>query len=80
MNTPPSSEKIAEWRLRASKKNAIVPEYFEVYTNKVDLVCGKCKHSYTRPLVFGIDEPVFVCPNYNCNTRNWVPVTFKTSN
>ena len=70
----PSLEKKAEWTIRAAVKNAIVPEYFEVFPNKVILVCGNCSHRYVRNLIPSFDEPVFVCPE--CAARNWVPVRF----
>ncbi len=72
----PSPQKMAEWRVRAAKKNAIVPYYFEVFTTKVQIVCGNCYYAYQRPLIRNLDEPTFVCPNENCRARNWVPVKF----
>ena len=69
-------EKRKEWEARAQQKNAIVPEFFEVFPTKVLLVCGICRTEFLRPLVAKIDEPVFVCPNEACLARNWVPVTF----
>jgi len=71
----PSPAKKAEWKERASLKNAIVPKYFEVFPQKVILECGLCSKRFVRALIFGIDEPIFVCPE--CSSRNWVPVRFK---
>ena len=76
MNQVPEHKR-REWQRRAAKKNAIVPEYFEVFVNKVVIICGNCKHHYQRALVFGVNEPVFACPNNECKARNWVPVTFE---
>lgn len=71
----PSAEKKAEWAQRAAIKGGIVPKFFEVFPDRVKLECGSCAHSYQRPLVPNIDEPIFVCPN--CQGRNWVPIMFK---
>ncbi len=72
--TEPTPEKKAEWLIRAALKNAIVPEYFEVFPNKVIIVCGECRHRYVRNLIPSFDEPVFVCPE--CKERNWVPIRY----
>ncbi|MCB0328833.1 MAG: hypothetical protein KDD70_04195 [Bdellovibrionales bacterium] len=72
----PSPEKLREWRIRASRKNAIVPYYFEVFPKKVVILCGNCHHEFQRPLVPNLDEPTFVCPEPDCRARNWVPVKY----
>ncbi|MEZ4753935.1 MAG: hypothetical protein R3A13_06435 [Bdellovibrionota bacterium] len=72
----PSKQKIAEWQAKAARKKAIVPEYFEVFPNKVIIVCGNCSHSFQRTLVLKLDEPVYTCPVEYCKARNWVPVYF----
>lgn len=72
----PSPGKMAEWQILAKQKNAVVPEFFEVFPNRVKLNCGKCKCSFIRNLIYGRDEPTFTCPNENCGTKNWVPVRF----
>ena len=72
----PSPEKKAEWAARAARKNAIVPEYFEVSPHWVYLRCGVCGKAFKRTLLKGLDEPVFVCPEDACRSRNWVPVKF----
>jgi hypothetical protein len=72
----PSPQNLADWRKRAAKKNAIVPEYFEVFPHKVNLLCGNCSHNFSRTLLPNLDEPVFVCPAKGCQARNWVPVRF----
>ena len=72
----PSLRKKAEWQAKAAKKNAIVPEYFEVFPSKVHIVCGNCLHSFQRTLILNRDEPVYVCPTDDCKSRNWVPVYF----
>lgn len=66
-----------EWTLKAQKKNAIVPAYFEVFVDKVIIDCGHCHTRFQRGLIFGLNEPVFVCPENSCHARNWVPVTFE---
>ncbi|MCB0317488.1 MAG: hypothetical protein KDD56_01940 [Bdellovibrionales bacterium] len=76
MVTKPSKEKLVEWQAKAAKKNAIIPEYFEVFPSKVHIICGTCKNSFKRTLILNRDEPVYVCPNSNCKARNWVPVYF----
>jgi len=73
-----SPEKMAEWREKASKKEAIVPFNFEVSPYKASIVCGECRREFSRNLIFGLDEPVFVCPD--CRARNWVPVRYKIRN
>ena len=77
MSNGPTPEKIAEWRERAAKKNAIVPADFLVYADHVVLQCGNCGTEFARNLIPNLDEPVFVCPNQACASRNWVPVKFK---
>jgi hypothetical protein len=72
----PNSVKKQEWSRRAARKNAVVPFYFEVSPLNVFMLCGKCKTEFQRNLIINFDEPVFVCPNQSCRTRNWVPVTF----
>jgi hypothetical protein len=74
--TPPSPEKLAEWQYLAKQKNAIVPEFFEVFPNRVKLVCGRCKCIFVRNLIYGRDEPTFTCPQENCAAKNWVPVRY----
>ena len=63
-----------EWERKAQVKQAIVPYYFEVYPNKVEIVCGNCKHQYSRNLIVNIDEPTFVCPE--CGVKNWIPLRY----
>lgn len=67
-------EKKRQWAIRAAKKSAIVPDFFEVYPNRVDITCGQCKHQFKRTLIINIDEPTFVCPN--CNAKNWIPLKY----
>jgi hypothetical protein len=64
----------SDWLIRAQAKEAVIPEYFEVFTSRVELVCGACKKPFKRPLVLNLNDPVFVCPS--CKTRNWVPITY----
>ena len=76
MSTP-SPEKLAEWKARAAKKNAIVPGFFEVFPTRVILRCGRCATEFQRNLIANMDEPVFVCPKSECATRNWVPIQYE---
>lgn len=73
----PTPEKRAEWQARAARKNAIVPADFEVFPERAILVCGRCSFRFQRALVFGIDEPVMVCPQESCRARNWLPVRYE---
>lgn len=79
MSDQPSPEKKAEWKLRASKKGAIVPDYFEVFPDRVIIVCGQCKRRFIRNLLPSLNEPTFVCPEDSCRQKNWVPVRFDLS-
>lgn len=72
----PSPEKMREWQARAKKKNAIVPFFFEVFPNKVLIICGDCQREFQRTLIPRLDEPTFICPEETCRARNWVPVRF----
>jgi hypothetical protein len=74
MSSQVRPEKMAEWRERAAKKNAIVPHFFEVFPNKVLINCGECLHEFQRTLIVRLDEPTFVCPK--CTAKNWIPVRF----
>ena len=78
MNNP-SPEKRAEWDAKASRKGAIVPEYFEVFPTRVIIVCGACHTRFVRNLVPNLNEPTFVCPTPTCKKKNWVPVRFAKS-
>lgn len=76
MNNP-SPQKKAEWRARAAQKRAIVPDYFEVFPTRVVIICGNCRHEFSRSLIPNLDEPVFVCPDKKCKARNWVPLRYE---
>ena len=73
----PTAEKKAEWARKAAEKLAIVPTYFEVFPDRVILICGSCQRKYVRNLVPHVNEPTFVCPEETCGKKNWVPVRFK---
>ncbi|MFQ5648580.1 MAG: hypothetical protein ACE5IY_01440 [bacterium] len=73
----PSAHKRRSWQRKAADKNAVVPRYFEVSPYNVLIVCGKCTQKFQRNLIPNVNEPVFVCPSRSCQTRNWVPVTYK---
>lgn len=80
MSYPPQNpERRKDWEARAARKNAIVPEFFEVFPTRVSLTCGACKTEFVRPLVANVDDPVFVCPTESCRARNFVPITFDLS-
>ncbi len=70
----PSPEKKAEWAAKAKTKGAIVPHFFEVFPNRVELQCGQCRHSYKRTLLMNHNDPTFACPK--CAVKNWVPIKF----
>lgn len=71
-----SAETRARWQLLSARKGALVPDFFEVFPNRVVIRCGKCRKEFVRNLVHGVEEPVFVCPEAHCKTRNWVPVYY----
>ena len=75
----PNPEKKAEWVRRAALKQAIVPDYFEVFPTRVIIVCGRCRTRFVRNLVPHQNEPTFVCPEASCRSKNWVPGTFAKS-
>ena len=77
MTEEPSPEKKVEWQRRAAQKDAIVPDYFEVFPTRVIIVCGSCRRRFVRNLVPSVNEPTFVCPESSCGKRNWVPVRFE---
>ena len=70
-------EKKAEWKQRASIKQAIVPNYFKVFPRRVIIICGKCSFEFQRNLIKNVNEPVFTCPNESCKGRNWIPLKFE---
>ncbi|MDZ4786405.1 MAG: hypothetical protein SGJ02_10055 [bacterium] len=71
---PPSAAKRVEWAKRAADKGAIVPQFFEVFTNKVELICGKCRKEFRRSLILNVNDPTYACPE--CGVKNFVPVKF----
>ncbi len=73
----PTSGKRKEWRRKAAKKRAVVPNYFEISPYQAYIVCGKCKSSFNRNLVPNVNEPTFVCPSNYCQAKNWLPITYK---
>jgi hypothetical protein len=75
--TGPDPKKLAEWRRRAAAKEAIVPSYFEVFPERVIIVCGGCREEFRRNLVPNVQEPTFVCPNEKCRARNWIPIRYQ---
>jgi hypothetical protein len=73
----PDPKTRARWELQAAAKDAIVPEYFEVFPDHVIIVCGCCGKKFQRNLIPNVNEPTFVCPEEACAKKNWVPVRFK---
>ena len=71
-----SAETKARWQQLSARKGAVVPGFFEVFPDKVLIRCGKCGREFVRNLVHGVEEPVFVCPQAGCGTKNWVPVYY----
>jgi hypothetical protein len=76
MNSP-TPQKKAEWAAKAAARGGIVPYFFEVFVNKVELTCGSCRHEFKRPLVPNLNEPLFACPA--CSARNWIPLTYENN-
>lgn len=75
MKEPGENEK-REWERRATAKDAIVPEYWEVFPTHVLIVCGSCHVEFKRNLVLNVNDPTFVCPNEGCRRKNFVPITY----
>ncbi len=70
----PSPEEIQEWQEAAAKRNSILPYSMNIKGRYVDIICGNdnCSAEFTRKMLPGRNEPVFVCPG--CNIRNYVPI------
>ena len=69
----PTPEEIKKWQEIAKRRNAILPRQFQFITKKEILViCGSCSSQFTRPLIIGHNDPVYVCPD--CQNRNYIPI------
>ena len=69
----PSQEEIKQWQDIAKRRNAILPVQFQLVTKKdILIICGNCRSNFTRPLIVGQNDPVYVCPQ--CSNRNYIPI------
>ncbi|MBI1857691.1 MAG: hypothetical protein HYR97_01025 [Candidatus Melainabacteria bacterium] len=69
----PSQDDIKKWNEIAKRRNAILPFQFQLIgRQEVIVICGKCKTSFTRPLIIAQNDPIYVCPN--CLERNYIPI------
>lgn len=69
----PTKEDIQKWQEIAKRRNAILPFQFQFLSKKeINIVCGKCNAPFTRPLILGQNDVVYVCPV--CKSRNYIPV------
>lgn len=74
--TKPTAENEREWQRRAIAREAIVPEYWEVFPTYVLIECGNCHTEFSRNLIPNVNDPTFVCPNEECRKKNFVPITY----
>lgn len=65
-----------DWERRADAKGALVPADWETHSTHVTIVCGSCGTRFKRNLTFGLDDPIFICPNGGCGKKNFVPITY----
>ena len=69
----PSEEDLMRWRDIAAKRDAVLPLQFEFVSRKfIAIVCGNCQAPFTRPLIAGQNDPIYVCPG--CSIRNYIPI------
>ena len=69
----PSHEDIIKWQDIAKRRNAILPMQFQFITKKdIFITCGNCETSFTRPLIVGQNDPVYVCEK--SSKRNYIPI------
>lgn len=69
----PTEEDIKKWDEIAKRRNAILPWQFEIISRKdILVICGSCKTSFTRPIISGRSDPIYVCPQ--CSKRNYIPI------
>ncbi len=66
-------EDIKKWQEIAKRRSAILPRQFQFVTKKeISVICGSCSCQFTRPLITGQNEPIYVCPD--CQNRNYIPI------
>lgn len=71
----PTEEEIKKWQEIAKRRNAILPSVFQILSKKeISIACGKCQTNFTRPLIVGEQDPIYVCPN--CSCRNYIPINW----
>lgn len=69
----PTNEDIKRWQEIAKRRNAILPSEFQIISKKdIAVSCGKCNNSFSRPLITGHNDPIYVCPK--CSNRNYIPI------
>lgn len=70
----PSPEELIEWLQNAQRRNAILPSRFEIQKRYATIACGNpnCGEVFTRKMLPGRNDPVYVCPG--CNARIYIPV------
>ncbi len=73
-NSNPSPEELAEWRITAQQRNAILPNRIEMRGRYVKIFCSiqECQEQFTRKLLPQRNDPVYVCPK--CRSRIYIPV------
>ncbi len=78
MNMKPHEEDVKRWQEIAKRRNAILPIQFKLVGKKeVIVTCGNCGSSFTRPLITGQNDPIYVCPQ--CQKRNYVPIDWNVT-
>jgi|LakMenEpi03Aug12_release.lakeMendotaPanAssembly.Ray.scaffolds.fasta_scaffold2616078_1 hypothetical protein len=70
----PSPEELLEWATNAQRRNAILPYRFQIQGRYTTINCGNsnCNEVFTRKILPGRNDPVYVCPG--CNLRIYLPV------
>lgn len=71
----PTEEEIKKWQDIAKKRNAILPIQFQFLSRKeISITCGNCQSGFTRPMIVGEQDPIYVCPS--CSKRNYIPINW----
>ena len=74
----PTEEELRKWQQIAERRNAILPMRFTLLSKKeISIDCGNCTEEFTRPLIVGQNDPIYVCPS--CNSRNYVPIDWNVT-
>lgn len=69
----PSKEELKKWHDIATRRDAILPFQFQLMSRKyISITCGNCQSTFTRPLIQGQNDPIYVCPG--CSIRNYIPI------